>query len=96
VYIRHCSTVYTTVCVDCRHLFLLTAAFIYREGVVEQIRTQIAKEMTSDLKNIGEENAALMRETLQISFLLDQVAQHPLEAPLEGTSSGGTDVPPVP
>eukprot|EP00884_Botryococcus_braunii_P000401 jgi/Botrbrau1/10361/Bobra.0321s0035.1 len=63
---------------------------------IMDIRTQIAKEMTSDLKNIGEENAALMRETLQISFLLDQVAEHPLEAPLEGTSSGGTDVPPVP
>lgn len=61
-----------------------------------QIRTQIAKEMTADLKNIGEENAALMRETLQISFLLDQVVEHPLEAPLEGTSSGGADVPPVP
>lgn len=64
---------------------------------VAQIRTQIAKEMTSDLKAIGEENAVLLRETLQVSFMLEPVVEHPLEAPLEGTSSAGSnEAPPAP
>lgn len=42
------------------------------------IRTQIAKEMTSDLKNVSEENALLMRESITLSFSLDNVVEHPL------------------
>lgn len=51
-----------------------------------QIRTQIAKEWAQDLSAIGEENAALLRETLSFSLSLDNVAEHPLE---EGGSGGG-------
>ena len=42
-----------------------------------QIRTQLAKEMTQDLSDVAEENALLMRETIAVSFSLDNVVQHP-------------------
>jgi hypothetical protein len=46
-----------------------------------QIRTQIAKEMTEDLKNVSEENALLLRESLSVSLskmlLVDDSADGP-------------------
>lgn len=44
-----------------------------------QIRTQIAKEMTQDLKDISSENALLMRETVTFSFNLDNIVVHPVD-----------------
>ena len=35
--------------------------------------------MTDDLRNIAEENALLMRESLTFAFSLDHVVDHPLE-----------------
>jgi hypothetical protein len=34
--------------------------------------------MTDDLKNVAEENALLMRESLTFAFSLDNVVEHPL------------------
>ena len=45
-----------------------------------QIRTQIASEMIDDLKDIAEENALLMRESIAGMFSLEQVVEHPLES----------------
>ncbi len=45
-----------------------------------QIRTQIANEMIDDLKDIAEENALLMRESIAGMFSLEQVIDHPLES----------------
>ncbi len=55
---------------------MVKPAFCGRAG---QIRTQVAKEMTDDLRNIAEENALLMRESLTFAFSLDHVVDHPLE-----------------
>lgn len=44
-----------------------------------QIRTQLANEMIDDLKDIAEENALLMRESITSMFSLEQVVEHPLE-----------------
>ena len=44
-----------------------------------QIRSQLANEMIDDLKNIAEENALLMRESLTFAFSLDTTTvDHPL------------------
>ena len=46
-----------------------------------QIRSVIAKEMIQDLSDVAEENSALMRETIQLSFSLniDNVTSHPVD-----------------
>lgn len=44
-----------------------------------QIRSQIAKEMTQDLKDVSQENTGLLRETLTISFSLDNIVAHPID-----------------
>ena len=44
-----------------------------------QIRTQLAKEMTQDLRDVSQENASLMRETVTFSFNLDNVVAHPTD-----------------
>lgn len=49
-------------------------------AVCLQIRTQIASEMIDDLKDIAEENALLMRESIAGMFSLEQVVEHPLES----------------
>jgi len=46
--------------------------------------------MVEDLKNIAEENALLMRETLVMSFSLDNVVDHPLSR-VKGTPDDITD-----
>lgn len=56
-----------------RHLLKLLAVSL-------QIRTQIASEMIDDLKDIAEENALLMRESIAGMFSLEQVVEHPLES----------------
>ena len=45
-----------------------------------QIRSVIAKEMIQDLSDIAEENSLLMRETIKVSFSLDNVTSHPLDS----------------
>lgn len=52
---------------------------------IMEIRTQIAKEMIEDLKQVSEENALLMRETVLSSFSLDNVTV------AEGGEDGGYD-----
>ncbi len=57
-----------------------------------QIRSQIAKEMIEDLKNVAEENALLMRESVTVAFSLDNVVDHPLsrQGPPELPGAGGS------
>ena len=57
----------------CRRLLKLLAVRL-------QIRTQIAGEMIDDLKDIAEENALLMRESIAGMFSLEQVVEHPPES----------------
>ncbi|KAK9816716.1 hypothetical protein WJX72_004127 [[Myrmecia] bisecta] len=52
---------------------------------IMEIRSQIAKEMVDDLKNVAEENSLLMRETVMASFSLDNVVDHPLSKKDAGT-----------
>jgi hypothetical protein len=54
-----------------------------------QIRSQIAKEMIDDLKDVGEENALLMRESVSLAFSLDNVVEHPLSR--RGSDEGPPD-----
>ena len=49
-------------------------------AVCLQIRTQIASEMVDDLKDVAEENALLMRESIAGMFSLEQVVERPLES----------------
>lgn len=70
---------------------MISNAALRLEGVhCVQIRTQISKEMIDDLKNIAEENALLMRETLVTSFSLDNVVDHPLSR-AKGTPDDSPD-----
>lgn len=46
---------------------------------IMDIRSQIAKEMTQDLKDVSQENTGLLRETLTISFSLDNIVAHPID-----------------
>ena len=64
-----------------------------------EIRTQIAKEMIEDLKQVSEENASLMRETVLSSFTLDNITvaeggedggYTPLES-VDDSAAGGDD-----
>lgn len=67
---------------------------------IMEIRTQLAKEMIEDLKQVSEENALLMRETVVSSFSLDNVTvaeegedgggYNPLES-VDDSAAGGDD-----
>jgi hypothetical protein len=66
---------------------------------IMEIRTQIAKEMIDDLKQVSEENALLMRETVLSSFTLNEMpvaeggedgAYNPLGS-VDDSAAGGDD-----
>ncbi|KAK9798982.1 hypothetical protein WJX73_007665 [Symbiochloris irregularis] len=46
---------------------------------IMDIRTQLAAEMIQDLKEVSAENATLMRETVTLSFNLNNVVAHPVD-----------------
>ena len=44
----------------------------------QQIRSQVAEEWIQELKQIAEENAVLLRESVATSFNLDNVVEKPV------------------